>query len=44
LQTSEKVSWEKKKHAQNIRSQTMTIRTGDLINSVTAISLSLSPE
>ena len=29
LQTSEKVSWEKKKHAQNIRSTVH--RTGDLI-------------
>ena len=30
LQTSEKVSWKKKKHAQNIRSTVH--RTGDLIN------------
>ena len=30
LQTSEKVSWEKKKHAQNIRSTVH--RTGDLMN------------
>jgi len=42
LQTSEKVSWEKKKHAQNIRSTVH--RTGDLIKIVTKLSLSVYSE